>query len=504
MADRDTSISNRTEIDDEYDARTRHQFDTNERKNGLDVEIRITKERIQHGLCDRDHSIRPTEMLKEPLIMALKLGVAEVLKKKVCTYEEISKVSDYGHKNIPIFLPRDVYMRLKNRLMKTRFRCVGDEKNINRLMLSIETVENEVTEVVVDGITYQFDTHILCGSALISHELVKYYSSIDSSPEPFRNIKRIASYNRFTGMKYSIFEFVWNSDRYYRPRVNRNIFSDKTLEEFMSNTISHYTRKEPVASSSEDRQPSDMLSTRIEQTQFHPDGYFPHDDETSSCEKQTCSIDDLLSISKTYPSDQVMVANALKSLIVTDSLYELVYNDISKTFRDYLENKHVQVVEVPEIRSRVDQDFMSRSDKLTGFCVRNIDIFIGLRERLSKQEMDRYDSTGTRLKRNTFTFRLDTSVPNNLFVSKYVTCKISDILMSVEVMEYVRHFYENMVLFNKGITDITMKRRKRRDDEGAFKYSIDLVFKFDPIEQVNEDISDEIDMMTIDIGIVKI
>ena len=473
MTDRDTNNQIKNTIDNEDVSHNHYQSGNDYHKREPIKDIYIDKEFIQNGLCNYDHTIRPTEEFKSLIIQAFKLAVTEVLKKRVCTYEEISKVSEYEHTNVPIFLPQDVYLKMKERLRKTSFRCVGDETNINRLMLSIETSDNETTDVVVNGINFQFNTHIVCGSALVCHELTKYYKSIDPSPEPFRNIKRRASQNHITGKKYSIFEFVWNnSHATHTHRGFRNMFSGKSLEEFMSKRITH--------------------------------------DDTSSVssgstgDKPTCSIDDLLHISSTYPEDKVLIANALKSLKVTDSLYELIKADIVKTFKDYLENKHVQVVDVPEIRARVDPEFMSISDKLTGFCVRNIDVFSGLRERLSRKEMDRYDVTGVRLRRNTFTFRLDTSVPNNLFVSKYVTCKISDILSSVEVMDYIRHFYENMVLINKGITDIKMNRHKWRNEDGSFKYGMILKFTFEPIEQEHYDVDDDIDNVTNGINAVVI
>jgi len=105
-------------------------------------------------------------------------------------------------------------------------------------------------------------------------------------------------------------------------------------------------------------------------------------------------------------------------------------------------------------------------------------------------------------RRDTFTFRLDTSVPNNLFVSKLVSCKISDILLSHEVMAYIKKFYDNMVLFNKGVTDIMMKRYKRRNENGKIEYGIDLVFTFAQLE--NEEKIIDINDVTAAINTVKI
>lgn len=479
MENRETSTPNRSTIDDEYVSHTHHQFERHTRNNDTTYDgIRLDKNFIQHGLCDKEHSIRPNDILKEMLIKALKLAVDDILTKKICTYEEISSVSNYDHTNVPMFLPREDYINIKRKLMNTRFTRVGNSKNINRLMLSIETLEGEITTVTVDGIVFNFDTHMICGSALVSHKLVEYYQSIDPSPEPFRNIKRRATYNRYKKTQYSIFEFVWNiptehfTDRFeskFRPRLN-----GKSVRDVMLGNEKHVRTSEDSCS---------MSSTK-------------NTDQVSI-------FDDLLNVSKVYPIDKVMVANALKSLIVSDSLYEFIRADIIRTSRDYLENKHVLVVEVSEIQLRVDQTFMIRSDKLTGFCVRNIDIFRALIEKLSEREADKRDSDGSRIRRTTFTFRLDTTAPNNLFTSKYVTCKISDVLLSVDVMEYINKFYENMFLFNKGITNINMKRHKYRNDEGMFEFSVDLVFSFTPLEN-EEDGKQQFDIENVTNGITTV
>ena len=461
MEKREETTHTRENIDNHYTRNSRYPYDIFRRQSTdrsafamekkevfTHVPITINRDYIQKGLCRYDHTIRPTDKLSTLIIQASKLAVDKLMERKVCTYQEISDVSEYQYTSVPMFLPSATYLDFKKQLLRTTFRKVGECTTIDRMILTIETSKDETTSIELHGIEFKFNTHILCGSALVSNLLVRYYQSVDPMPQPFRNLKRREQVNRENGNIYSIFEFIWNI-----PSNSRNDSKNKSF------------------------------------TFQHRQNFNGRDNDTS--EKR----DDLLLKSQETPVDKVILANALKSLIVTENFSRYLYNDMRQKFKYYLEEKPVIVVEASEIRRLVDPHFMEKSDNVSGFCLRDIRYFQSIMDHLRDPVMDIRESDGTRKKRNTFTFRLDTSEtkdttePKNIFSCNLVTCRICEVLLSNDVLAYVNDFYNDMFIFNKGITNIYMKRHKRKVD-GIDKFGVDLVFTFTPLEQTDNDISD--------------